>query len=136
MLGIHQRGMAGLQITAPKRADTHANQLLNAQPEAGKHLANLAFQPLVKHHASAAGAQTRHIFSLGLPLGYAYTLEQLNEYAAVECLVKRYPVFFLDTTLGVADALAECAVVGENQQALAVGIQTPDVVGVAVLGRQ
>ncbi len=128
--------MAGLQITAPQRADAHTHQLLDAQPQAGKHLAHLAFQPLVQHHAGAAGAQAGHILGFGLPLGNTHTLEQLNQHATVKGLVQRYPVLFLNAALGVADALAECAVVGENQQALTVGIQAAYVVGIAVFCRQ
>ena len=99
-------------------------------------MAHLALQALLQHHTGAASAQAGYIFCLGLALGYAHTLQQLNQHAAVKCLVQRYPVFFFNAALGVPDALAEHAVVGEKQQALAVGIQTAYVVGVAVFGRQ
>ena len=91
---------------------------------------------MLQHHAGAAGAQAGNILGLGLPLRDAYTLEQLNEHAVVEGLVESDPVLLLDATAGVADALAEAAIVGEDDKTFAVSVQTAYVVGVAVLGRQ
>ena len=128
--------MAGLQIAAPEGTDAHAYQLADTQAEAGEHLAHLALEPLLQHHAGAAGRQAGHVLGLGLSLRDAYALEQLQQYAAVKCLVERDPVFFLNAATRVGDVLGEYAVVGKNQQTLAVGIQPPGVVSVAVLGRQ
>ena len=128
--------MAGLQVATPEGADTHAHQLLDTQAKAGEHLAHLALETLLQHHAGAAGREAGNILGLGLAFRNAHTLQQLNEHAAVECLVKRDPVFLFNATAGVGQVLAHAAVVGEDNQTLAVGIQTPHVVGVAVLGRQ
>ena len=128
--------MAGLEITAPEGTDTHAHQLLDAQTEAGKHLAHLALQPLLEHDAGTAGRQAGNILGLGLAFGDAYTLQQLDEHAAVESLVERHPVFLFHATAGVGKALADAAVVRENNQAFAVGIEAAHIVGIAVLGGQ
>ena len=128
--------MAGLEITAPEGADTHAHQLLDAQTEAGEHLAHLALQSLLEHHAGAAGRKAGNILGLGLAFGDAHTLQQLDEHAAVESLVERHPVFLFHAATRVGEALADAAVVRENNQAFAVGIEAAHIVGVAVLGGQ
>ena len=128
--------MAGLQITAPEGTDANAHQLADAQAETGKHLAHLALETLFQHHAGAAGRQTGHVLGLGLPLRDAYTLEQLQQHAAVKCLIERDPVFLFYAAARVGNVLGEYPIVGENQQPLAVGIQSPGIVGVAVFGRQ
>ena len=97
-------------------------------------MAHLALQPLLQHHASAACREAGDVFCLGLAFRYAHPLEQLDENAVVEGLVERDPVFFFDTAGGVAYALPQCAVVGENEQAFAIGIQAAYIVGVAVFG--
>ena len=99
-------------------------------------MAYLALEPLLQHHASAAGTQAGNVFCFGLPFGNTHALEQLNEYTAVECLVQCYPVFLFNTTARVADALPQRAIVGKDEQTFAIGIQTADVIGVAVFGRQ
>ncbi len=136
LLRRQQLGAAGFEVAAPERADAHAHQLADAQTEAGEHLAHLALEPLFQHHAGATGREARDKLGLGLALGDAHTFEQLDEHTVIEGLVERDPVLLLDAAAGVADALAERAVVGEDEQALAVGIEAAHVVGVAVLGRQ
>ena len=128
--------MAGFQVSAPQGTDTHAHQFLDTQAQAGKHLAHLALQPLLQHHAGAAGGETGNILRLGLTFGNAHPFEQLDEHAAVERLVERDPVFLFDAAAGVGETLAHAAVVGEDEQTFAVGIQPPHVVRMAVFGRQ
>ena len=128
--------MAGFQVATPEGAYAYSHQLLDAEPEAGEHLAYLAFQPLFQHHAGAAGRKAGNIFGLGLAFGDTHALEQLDEHAAVECLVERDPVFLFHSAAGVGQVLAHAAVVGEDEQPLAVGIQPTHVVGMAVFGGQ
>ena len=47
LLGGHELAVAGLEITAPEGTDAHAHQLLDAQTEAGEHLAHLTLQTLL-----------------------------------------------------------------------------------------
>ena len=136
LLGSHEGCLTGLEVAAPQGTDAHAHQLLHAQPQAGEHLAHLALEPLLQHHAGTARTQAGDVLGLGLSLGNANSLKQLNEHTVVESLVKSYPVLLLDSAAGVADALAKGAVVGENNQSFAVGIQAAHIIGVAVLGRQ
>ena len=136
LLSIHQRYMAGLKIATPEGADANAYQLLNAETQAREHLAYLALQALLQHDTSAAGTEAGYVLGLSLPFGDAHALQQLNQHAAVESLVECNPVFFFNATGGVTDALAKGAVVGENEQALTIGIQAADVVGVAILSGQ
>ena len=128
--------MPGLQVATPEGTDTHAHQFFDAQAEAGKHLAHLALQPLLQHHARTAGGKAGYIFGLGLAFRDAHPLQQLDEHAAVECLVKRDPVFLFHAATGVGQVLAHAAIVRENKQTLAVGIQSAHIVGVPVLGGQ
>ena len=128
--------MPGLQIATPQGADAHAHQLFDAQAEAGKHLAHLALQSLLQHHAGAAGREAGYVLGLGLAFRDAHTLEQLDEDAAVERLIQRDPVFLFHTATGVGQVLAHAAIVRKDEQTLAVGIQTPHVVRVAILDRQ
>ena len=128
--------MAGFQVTAPQGTDADTHQLLDAQAEAGEHLAHLALQTLLQHHAGAARRQTGYVLGLGLTLRDADTLEQLDEHAAVESRVKRDPVFFLNPTAGVSQTLAHAAVVRKEDETFTVGIEAAYVVCVAVLGGQ
>ena len=128
--------MTGFQITTPEGADAHAHQFLDAQTEAGEHLAHLALQSLFQHHAGAAGRKTGNILGLGLALGDTHPFEQLDEHAAVECLVERDPVFLFHSSAGVGQRLAHAAIIGEDEQAFAIGIQPAYIVGVAVFGGQ
>ena len=131
-----QGAVSGFQISAPEGADAYANQFADTQTKAGKHLAYLALQPLLQHHAGAAGRESGDVFGLGLSFRDADTLEQLQQYAAVECLVKRDPVFLLDPAAGVGDVLGKNAVIGKDNQPFAVCIQPTGIVGITVLGRQ
>ena len=128
--------MSGLQISPPEGTDADAHQLADTQTKTGKHLAYLALESLFQHHTGTAGGEAGDIFGLGLPLRDAYSLEQLHEHATVKCLVQRDPVFFFNASTRVGNILGKDTIVGENNQPFAVGIQTPGVVGVAVLGRQ
>ena len=128
--------MPGFQIATPEGTDAHAHQLLDAQAEAGEHLAHLALQPLLQHYAGAAGRKTGYVLGLGLAFGDAHSFQQLNEHTAVKCLVKRDPVFLFHSATGVGQVLAHAAVVGEDEQTFAVRIQAAHVVGVTVLGGQ
>ena len=99
-------------------------------------MANLALEALLEDDAGAAGREARDVFGLGLPLGNAHALEQLDEHAVVKGLIEGDPVLLLNPTAGVADFLAELAVVGEDDQPFAVGVEAADIVGVAIFGRQ
>ena len=136
LLGAHELAVAGFQVATPERTDANAHQFLDAEAEAGEHLAYLALQPLLQHYACAAGRKAGYILGLGLAFRYTYAFKQLNQHTAVKSLIQGYPVLFFYTTTGVGQVLAHAAVVGEDEQTFTVGVQTPHVVCVAVLGRQ
>ncbi len=127
---------AGFEVAAPEGADADADEFFDSQTHAGEHLADLAFEALFEDDAGAARREAADVFGLGLAFRDAESLEELDEDGVVEVLVECDPVFFFDAVGWVGERLGQYAVVGHDDEAFGVRIETADVVDVVVADGQ
>ena len=95
-------------------------------PDRLAHAAHLAVAALVDRDAQEAGVEQRDLGRRGEAVVELDALAQAAERAAVRLALDLDEVLLVDAEARVREAVGEVAVVGEQQQALGVGVEPAD----------
>ena len=119
--------MGGFEVAEPEVSDADAEELGDLVAERLEHHADLAFRAVVEDDLDAARGDPLDFLCFQLPFLGENAGEELVEVGVLEGLVRGDEVFLFDRFRRVHKALRKIAVIGEDEHALGIGVETPDV---------
>lgn len=120
--------VAGFEPRVGERPDADAGEAFDpVAADSPEHLTNLPLHSLAENDRKARGAVLVHAFHLGSAAFDVNAAKELGDQGAVKILIERDVILLLDLMRGVREFLRKVAVVGQNEETLAVLVETANV---------